>query len=92
MMAYWSLDSDRIRSPVQRYGFAAACVAITLGLALALSHFGYRNAASPLLVLAVILAACCSRRTGWEGELVEASPPNVPPGENRNGKRAFGQC
>jgi hypothetical protein len=34
MMAYWSLDSDRTPSPVLRYGFAAACVAVALGLAL----------------------------------------------------------
>jgi hypothetical protein len=52
MMAYWSLDSDRTPSPVLRYGFAAACVAIAVGLAVILSHFGFSDTASPLLVLA----------------------------------------
>ena len=56
-MAYWTLDSDRTPSPVLRYGFVTACVAIALGLALALSHFGFSDVASPLLVLAIVLAA-----------------------------------
>ncbi|HEY2529250.1 MAG TPA: hypothetical protein VGJ20_15095 [Xanthobacteraceae bacterium] len=52
MMADWSPGSDRVPSSVLRYGFATACVAIALGLALALSQFGFRNAEFPLLVLA----------------------------------------
>jgi len=56
MMAYWSLDSDRARSPVVRYGFAIACVAVALGLAFPADYPGFRGVL-PLLILAVVLAA-----------------------------------
>ena len=54
-MAYWSLDSDRVHSPVVRYGFAIACVAIAIGLALGAPLIGFRLVELPLLVLAVVL-------------------------------------
>jgi PAS domain S-box-containing protein len=58
----WNRKFLRLRSPATRYGFAIACVAVALGLALGSYSLEFRDVglvglARVLLVLAVVLAA-----------------------------------
>src|ERR1700730_11107321 len=55
-LAYWSQESQRIHSPILRYGFSVACVAIALGVALAFQHYQLRDVELPVFTLAVALA------------------------------------
>jgi K+-sensing histidine kinase KdpD len=53
-VARWKLESQIDRSPILRYGFSVVCVAIALGLALAVRHFGFRDVESPLFDIAIV--------------------------------------
>ena len=53
----WDRESQRIRSPVLRYGFSIVSVAVGLGLALAFQHYGVQNVESPPFSLAIVLTA-----------------------------------
>jgi len=60
--ARWDRKFLRLQSPVARYGFAIACIAVALGLALASSQLEFREVgliglARVLLTVAVVLAA-----------------------------------
>jgi PAS domain S-box-containing protein len=60
--ARWNLKFPNFQSPVTRYGFAIACVAVALGLALGSYYLEFREVglvglARVLLVVAVVLAA-----------------------------------
>lgn len=55
-LARWNLGlHSALRSPILGYSFSAVCVAIALGLALALRHYDFRDTGLPLLVLSVAL-------------------------------------
>jgi signal transduction histidine kinase len=54
-MAPWNLQLHRTSSRVLRYGFSVVCVAIALGLALAVHHYGFRDVEPPLFALAIVL-------------------------------------
>jgi len=56
-LARWNPEVHRIRSPILRYGFSIACVAIALGLALPFEHYGFQNVESPLFDLAIVVTA-----------------------------------
>jgi len=56
-LARWDRESQRIRSPVLRYGFSIVSVAVGLGLALAFQHYGVQNVESPPFSLAIVLTA-----------------------------------
>lgn len=49
----WHLDLQRERSPVLRYGLSVVCVAVALGLALALQHYPFQGAELPLFGLSI---------------------------------------
>jgi signal transduction histidine kinase len=53
----WNLESHGTRSPILRYGLSVVCVAIALGLALSLEHYGFQNVESPLFDLAIVVTA-----------------------------------
>jgi K+-sensing histidine kinase KdpD len=53
-LARWSLELHR-GGPAIRYGFSVLCVAVALGVALALQHFGFRGVESPVFDLAIVL-------------------------------------
>src|SRR3984893_2607556 len=55
-LAYWSQESQRIHSPILRYGFSVVCVAIALGVAFALQHYQLRDVELPVFTLAIALA------------------------------------
>jgi signal transduction histidine kinase len=44
-------------SSVQRYSFAVLCVGVALGVALALDHFGFRDATVPLFIFASAISS-----------------------------------
>src|SRR5258705_4139686 len=46
---------QRIHSPILRYGLSIVCVAIALGLSLALQYYQFREVRLPVLTLAVAL-------------------------------------
>ena len=52
-LARWNLESQRIRSPILRYGLSVVSVAIGLGLALALQYYQFRDVELPMLNLAI---------------------------------------
>src|SRR6202165_3933478 len=52
-LAYWSQESQRIHSPILRYGFSVVCVAIALGVAFALQHYQFRDVELPVLTVAI---------------------------------------
>jgi K+-sensing histidine kinase KdpD len=54
-VAYWNQESQRIHSPILRYGFSVVCVAIALGVAFALQHYQLRDVELPVFTLAVAL-------------------------------------
>src|ERR1700676_2768528 len=54
-LAYWNQESQRIHSPILRYGFAVVSVAIGLGVAFALQHYQLRDVELPVFTLAVAL-------------------------------------
>lgn len=56
-LAHWNRELQRIHSPILRYGFSVVCVAIVLGLALALQYYNFREVELPALTLAVALVA-----------------------------------
>src|SRR5262245_14435370 len=55
-VVHWDLDLQRGRAPILRYGFAAICVAVALGIALVFHRFGFRDVEMPLFGLAIVLA------------------------------------
>jgi K+-sensing histidine kinase KdpD len=56
-MASWNLQSKLARSPLLRYCFSVACVAIAMGLALVFRHYRFREIAAPPFNLAIAVAA-----------------------------------
>ena len=74
-LARWNLESQRIHSPILRYGLSVVSVAIGLGLALTLQYYHFRDVELPVLslsiavttwyagigasVLAIVLATAC---------------------------------
>jgi signal transduction histidine kinase len=56
-MASWNLQSKLARSPLLRYGFSVACVAIAMGLELVFRHYRFREIAAPPFNLAIAVAA-----------------------------------
>jgi K+-sensing histidine kinase KdpD len=54
-LAHWDQESQRIHSPILRYGFSVVCVAIALGLAFALQYYQLREVELPVFTLAVAL-------------------------------------
>jgi K+-sensing histidine kinase KdpD len=54
-LARWDLESQRIRSPVLRYGFSVVSVAIGLGLALTFQYYQFRDVEVPVLALSIAL-------------------------------------
>src|ERR1700680_3523744 len=52
-LAYWNQEFQRIHSPILRYGFSVVSVAITLGVALALQQYQFRDVELPVLAVAV---------------------------------------
>ncbi len=55
-LAHWSPEFQRIHSPILAYGFSVLCVAVALGTAFALRHFGFRDVELPVLTLAIAIA------------------------------------
>ena len=53
-MARWNLELQR-GGPAIRYGFSVVCVAVALGVALALQYLGFRGVESPVFDLAIVL-------------------------------------
>jgi signal transduction histidine kinase len=53
--AYWNREFQRIHSPILRYGFSVASVAIALGVSFALQYYHCRDAALPVLTVAIAL-------------------------------------
>ena len=74
-LARWNLESQRMRSPILRYGLSVVSVAIGLGLAFALQYYRFHDVELPVLtmsiavttwyagigpsVLAIVLAVAC---------------------------------
>jgi light-regulated signal transduction histidine kinase (bacteriophytochrome) len=54
-LAYWNQESQRIHSPILRYGFSVVAVAIALGVAFALQTYELRDVELPVFTLAVAL-------------------------------------
>jgi K+-sensing histidine kinase KdpD len=54
-LARWDGESQRIRSPVLRYGFSVVSVAIGLGLALTFQYYQFRDVEVPVLALSIAL-------------------------------------
>jgi signal transduction histidine kinase len=54
-LARWDRESQRIRSPVLRYGFSIVSVAIGLGLALTFQYYQFRDVELPVLALSIAL-------------------------------------
>jgi signal transduction histidine kinase len=54
-LARGHLESQRIRSPILRYGFSVISVAIGLGLALTLQYYQSRDVEVPVLALSIAL-------------------------------------
>lgn len=52
-LAYWDQEFQRIHSPILRYGFSAASVAVALGVAFTLERFQFRDVELPVLTLAI---------------------------------------
>jgi K+-sensing histidine kinase KdpD len=52
-LASWELELWRVRSPVRRYGLSVGSVAMALGLALVVQHYGFGDVAAPLFALAI---------------------------------------
>jgi K+-sensing histidine kinase KdpD len=54
-LAYWNQESQRIHSPILRYGFSVVCVTIAVGVAFALDHYQLRDVELLAFTLAVAL-------------------------------------
>ena len=54
-LARWNLESQRIRSPILRYGLSVVSVAVGLGLALTLQYYQFRDVELPVLTLSIAL-------------------------------------
>src|SRR6516225_164114 len=52
-MARWNEESQRIRSPILRYGLSVVSVAIGLGLALALQQYRFHEVELPVLTMSI---------------------------------------
>jgi light-regulated signal transduction histidine kinase (bacteriophytochrome) len=52
-LARWDLALHNVRSPILRYGFSVACVAIAFGLALTFQYYQFRDVEVPVLTLAI---------------------------------------
>ena len=50
------LELNNVRSPILRYGFSAASVAVALGIAFTLQQFQFRDIELPVLTLAIVFA------------------------------------
>jgi signal transduction histidine kinase len=53
--AYWNREFQRIHSPILRYGFSVVSVAIALGVSFVLQFYHCRDAALPVLTVAIAL-------------------------------------
>ena len=54
-LARWNLESQRIHSPILRYGLSVVSVAIGLGLALTLQYYQFHDVELPVLSLSIAL-------------------------------------
>ena len=54
-LARWNLESQRIGSPILRYGLSIVSVAIGLALALTLQYYQFRDVELPVLTLSIAL-------------------------------------
>ena len=54
-LAYWNQEFQKIHSPILRYGFSVASVAISLGVALASQHYQFRDVELPVFTVAIAL-------------------------------------
>jgi signal transduction histidine kinase len=54
-LAYWNQESQRVHSPILRYGFSIVSVAIALGVAFALQYYRFRQVELPVLTVAIAL-------------------------------------
>jgi K+-sensing histidine kinase KdpD len=52
-LAHWNLELHRVSSPILRYGFSVFCVAIAFGLALALTHYEFREVEALLFAVSI---------------------------------------
>jgi K+-sensing histidine kinase KdpD len=52
----WNRESQRIRSPILRYGLSVVSVAIALGIALLLQHYRFRDVELPVLNMSIALS------------------------------------
>jgi K+-sensing histidine kinase KdpD len=52
-LTYWNQESQRIHSPILRYGFSVVSVAIALGVAFALDDYRFRDVELPALTVAI---------------------------------------
>jgi signal transduction histidine kinase len=52
-LARWNLELHQVHSPILRYGFSVVCVAIALGLALALQYYQFRDVEAPLFAISI---------------------------------------
>ena len=55
-LAYWNREFQRIHSPILRYGFSIASVAIAFATAFILQHYGFRDVEVPVLTVAIAFA------------------------------------
>jgi signal transduction histidine kinase len=55
-LARWNLESQRIRSPILRYGLSVVSIAIGLGLALTLQYYKFHDVELPVLTMAIAVA------------------------------------
>jgi hypothetical protein len=54
-LAYWNQESQRIHSPILRYGLCILCVAIALGLALIFQYYKIHDAELPVFAAAITI-------------------------------------
>jgi K+-sensing histidine kinase KdpD len=54
-LARWNVELHSVRSPILRYGFSVLCVAIALGLSLALQYFQFRDVEVALFTLSIAI-------------------------------------
>src|ERR1700751_2130641 len=55
ILAHWDIESQRLRSPILRYGLSIVSVAIALGLPLVMQYIQFRDVELPLFTLAIAL-------------------------------------
>jgi len=54
-LGYWNQKSQRLHSPILRYGFSIVSVAVALGLAFALQYYEFRDVELPIFTVAIAL-------------------------------------